>query len=96
MVAFILFYLLVINVVAFIVYGIDKHRAKHARWRIPEATLLLLAALGGSLGAWCGMGVWHHKTRHRKFRYGVPVIFVLQAGLAVWIICRAAQHPMTI
>ena len=89
-------YLLIINVVTFIVYGIDKYKAKHAKWRIPEATLLLLAAIGGSIGAWCGMKVWHHKTMHKKFKYGVPVIFILQVALAVWIISKMAQTPMPI
>ena len=89
-------YLLIINVVTFIVYGIDKYKAKHAKWRIPEATLLLLAAIGGSIGAWCGMKVWHHKTMHKKFKYGVPVIFILQVALAVWIINKMAQTPMPI
>ena len=56
------YYLLAINTVAFIVYGIDKYKAMKAKWRIPEATLLLLAVLGGSIGAWMGMKVWHHKT----------------------------------
>ena len=54
------YYLLGINAVTFIVYGIDKYKAKKAKWRIPEATLLLLAVLGGSIGAWMGMKVWHH------------------------------------
>ena len=92
----ILLYLLLINVVTFFVYGIDKYKAKHAKWRISEATLLLLAAIGGSIGAWCGMKVWHHKTMHKKFKYGVPVIFILQVALAVWIINKMAQTPMAI
>ena len=64
-------YLLAINVVTFLLYGIDKWRAKRARWRMPEGVLLGLAAIGGSVGAWLGMGIWHHKTQHKKFRYGV-------------------------
>ena len=92
----ILIYLLIINVVTFIVYGIDKYKAKHAKWRIPEATLLLLAAIGGSIGAWCGMKVWRHKTMHKKFKYGVPVIFILQVVLALWIVNKLAQTPMPI
>ena len=68
------YYLLGINAVTFIVYGIDKYKAKKAKWRIPEATLLLLAVLGGSIGAWMGMKVWHHKTMHKKFKYGIPAI----------------------
>ncbi len=74
--------LTVVNAVAFIVYGIDKYRARNAKWRIPEATLLMLAVVGGSVGAWLGMKVWHHKTRHRKFRYGVPAILLLQIVVA--------------
>ena len=70
--------LTVVNAVAFIVYGIDKYRARNGKWRIPEATLLMLAVVGGSVGAWLGMKGWHHKTRHRKFRYGVPAILLLQ------------------
>ena len=92
----ILIYLLIINVVTFFVYGIDNEKAKHAKWRISEATLLLHAAIGGSIGAWCGMKVWHHKTMHKKFKYGVPVIFILQIAFAVWIINKLAQTPMPI
>ncbi len=90
----ILLYIIAVNVVAFIVYGIDKYKARHAKWRISEATLLLLAVIGGSVGAWCGMKAWHHKTMHRKFKYGAPVIFILQLVLAVWIVGRMAQTPM--
>lgn len=76
--------LLTLNLFTFLLYGVDKWKARRGRWRIPEATLLLLALAGGSLGAWCGMRVWRHKTRHRKFRYGLPLILALQVGLAVW------------
>ena len=92
----ILIYLLAVNALTFIVYGIDKYKAKHAKWRISEATLLLLAVVGGSIGAWCGIKVWHHKTMHKKFKYGVPIIFLLQLALAVWIITKMAQTPMPI
>ena len=92
----ILIYLLIINVVAFFVYGIDKYKTKHDKWRIPEAVLLLLEAIGGSIGVWCGLKVWHHKTMHKKFKYGVPVIFILQVVLAIWIINKMAQTPMPI
>ncbi len=96
MVTAILIYLLAVNVLTFIVFGIDKYKAKHAKWRISEATLLLLAVFGGSIGAWCGMKVWHHKTMHKKFKYGVPLIFILQVALAVWTINEMAQTPMPI
>ena len=74
----ILIYLAVINVVTFIMYGIDKWKAKRSKWRIREAALLGLAVLGGSIGAWLGMKVWHHKTMHKKFKYGIPLILVAQ------------------
>lgn len=84
-----LYYLLAINIITFIVYGIDKLKAKHSWWRIPESTLLILAAVGGSLGAWMGMKVWHHKTLHRKFKYGVPLLMVLHiALLTAFFVCR--------
>lgn len=73
----ILIFLLFINLLAFIAYGIDKRKARKGQWRIPESTLLALAAIGGSVGAWVGMKVWHHKTLHPKFKYGVPAIFVI-------------------
>ncbi len=85
---FILVYLVVMSVVTFFVYGIDKWKAQHKRWRIPESVLLGLAAVGGSVGAWLGMQVWHHKTQHKKFKYGVPAIFVAQVALAVWWLAR--------
>ena len=78
-------YLIAINVVTFIVYGIDKMKAKRSKWRIPEATLLGLAVIGGSVGAWLSMRVWRHKTQHAKFRYGVPIILIAQVALLVWI-----------
>ena len=78
-------YLLAINAVTFIVYGIDKYKAKKAKWRISEATLLLLAVLGGSVGAWVGMKVWHHKTMHKKFKYGIPAILLIQIALMTYL-----------
>ena len=73
-----LYYLIVINIVTFVVYGIDKLKAKQGSWRISEATLLILAAIGGSIGALLGMKVWHHKTMHKKFKYGLPLILIIQ------------------
>ena len=78
-------YLLGINTVALAVYGIDKYKAKKAKWRISEATLLMLAVIGGSVGAWLGMKVWHHKTIHKKFKYGVPAILFLQITVMVFL-----------
>ena len=76
-------YLLAINIATFLLYGIDKFKAKKNLWRISEATLLTMAAIGGSIGAWAGMRVWHHKTMHKKFKYGIPVIIIMQ--IAVWV-----------
>lgn len=80
-----LFYLGIINIIIFLVYGIDKLKAKKGKWRVPEATLLLLAVIGGSIGAWLGIKVWHHKTMHKKFKYGIPIILALQVGLFVYL-----------
>ena len=83
--SYLTYYLLAINAVAFIIYGIDKYKAQKAKWRISEATLLLLAILGGSIGAWMGMNVWHHKTMHKKFKYGIPAILLIQIALMVYL-----------
>ena len=69
-----MYYLFAINIVSFFLYGIDKYKAKKGQWRISEATLLTMAAIGGSIGAWAGMRLWHHKTMHKKFNYGIPLI----------------------
>ena len=76
----ILIYLAVINLVAFFLYGIDKWKSRHDKWRVTEAKLIGIALLGGSLGAWLGMKTWHHKTQHAKFRYGLPLILILQSA----------------
>ena len=81
-----LYYLIVINVVTFLVYGFDKWKAKQGSWRISEATLLILAVIGGSIGALLGMRVWHHKTMHKKFKYGLPLILLVQIALIYLIL----------
>ena len=81
---YLIYYLLVINAATFIIYGIDKDKAKKAKWRISAATLLTMAAVGGSIGAWLGMKAWHHKTLHRKFKYGVPIILLIQIALMIY------------
>ena len=81
------YYLIVINVVTFTVYGIDKLKAKQGSWRISEATLLILAVIGGSIGALLGMKVWRHKTMHKKFKYGLPLILLAQIAL-IFFICN--------
>ena len=83
--SYLAYYLLAINAVTFILYGIDKYKAKKNQWRISEATLLTMTAIGGSIGAWAGMRLWHHKTMHKKFKYGIPIIIILQVALAVYL-----------
>lgn len=73
-----LVYLALSNLLSLSLFGIDKWKAKHTKWRISEKTLLLVTAIGGSIGAWVGMKLWHHKTQHKKFKYGVPLIFIIQ------------------
>ena len=80
-----IYYLMVINIVTFLVYGIDKIKAKQGSWRISEATLLILAVIGGSIGALLGMKVWRHKTMHKKFKYGLPLILLAQIALIYFI-----------
>lgn len=79
----IIYLLIGINILAFIVYGVDKFKAAHNRWRIPEAVLLELAIFGGSIGALLGMKVWHHKTKHKKFKYGLPAILIIQLAIII-------------
>ena len=87
----IVYILLVINVLTFVIYGIDKWKAKQGTWRISEATLLLLAVIGGSIGALLGMKVWHHKTMHKKFKYGLPLILLVQIALIALTACKSKQ-----
>ena len=82
----ILGYLLAVNIATFLLYGVDKYKAKKGRWRISEATLLMMAVIGGSIGALAGMRLWHHKTMHKKFKYGIPLIIILQVALAVYLL----------
>ena len=82
------YYILGINVITFIIYGIDKLKAKKGKWRTPEACLLGLAVIGGSIGAYLGMKVWHHKTMHKKFRYGIPMIMAMHAVLLVYLMTK--------
>ena len=81
----IVIYLIAINIVTFFMYGIDKWKAKRSKWRISEATLLGMAVIGGSIGAWLGMRVWHHKTMHKKFQLGIPLILIIVAQIALMI-----------
>lgn len=78
-------YLLIVNAAAFVLMLTDKIKAKKNKWRIPEATLMGAAAIGGSIGAIAGMYCFRHKTRHPKFTIGLPVILALQIVAAVVI-----------
>ena len=81
-------YLAAINLATFIFYGADKRRALKGKWRVPEKTLFLLPLLGGSVGALLGMRVFHHKTRHWYFVWGIPAILLAQIALAVWLLTK--------
>ena len=72
-----------INIFAFFLYGIDKWKAQHDKWRVTEARLIAVALLGGSVGALLGMKIWHHKTQHPRFRYGLPLILCLHLAIAI-------------
>ena len=80
-----LIYLIAVNVVGFAMMGIDKNRAKRGEWRIPEKTLFTCALLGGSLGTTLGMSTFRHKTKHWYFKYGMPLILVVQVLLINYI-----------
>lgn len=82
----VIIYLVLINLAAFVLMGLDKRKARKNLWRIPEKTLFLSAILGGSAGAIAGMYVFHHKTRHWYFVIGMPLILVIQIGLGIRLI----------
>ena len=82
---YLLIYLAIINAVTFLLMLIDKQKARKNKWRIPEATLIMSAVLGGSVGALLGMYTFRHKTMHLKFTLGVPFILVLQIFLAIFL-----------
>ena len=79
-------YLLLVNLWAFVLMGIDKRRARKDLWRIKERTLFLPVLLGGGLGGILGMKVFHHKTKHWYFRFGFPVILILEIAGTVWLV----------
>ena len=78
-------WLVIINLTAFAIFGIDKKRAKKGQWRIPEKTLFLSAILGGSIGAILGMYIFHHKTKHWYFQFGIPAIMIIQIAAVYWL-----------
>lgn len=79
-------YLVLINVLSLWMFGIDKYRAKKKKWRIPELSLIMSAALGGGLGAFIGMKLFRHKTKHMKFTILIPLFMFLWTALAVWLL----------
>lgn len=79
-------YLILINLLAFALFGIDKGKARRKAWRIPEATLFLFAFLYGALGAFLGMRLFHHKTLHTKFRIGIPLLMTVQLIFGAWVL----------
>ncbi len=85
----VLAYLIAVNALGLVLFGIDKWKAKHAKWRISEPTLLAIAAIGGSIGSWFGMKMWHHKTLHKKFKYGIPLIMMAQFALLLFALYKA-------
>ena len=80
-----LVYLAAVNLLAFSLFGIDKSRARRHAWRIPEATLFLFVLLFGALGGWLGMRLFHHKTLHPLFKWGVPAVLIGQLVLLGYI-----------
>ena len=74
---FFLIYLILVNLVAFLLFGLDKRKAQKHQWRISEKALFIPAILGGSIGAILGMHLFHHKTKHWYFRFGLPLILIL-------------------
>ncbi len=82
----IIIYLAVTNIIAFSMFFVDKNKAQKRQWRIPEKTLLLIAAIGGSLGAWAGMNLFRHKTQHKKFTILVPLIILVHAVLLLLLV----------
>ena len=81
----VLLYLIIVNAAAFLLMLADKLKAKRGAWRIPEATLMGIAAIGGSVGALAGMYLFRHKTKHIKFTLGIPVILIGQIALVIWL-----------
>ena len=83
---YLLIYLLLINFTGFFAMFLDKQKAKKGKWRIPEKTLFLFAFLGGSLGTTLGMHSFHHKTKHWYFKFGMPMILILQIAGALYLL----------
>lgn len=81
----VMYYAITLNILNFMLMGLDKWKAKKRAWRIPEATLFIIALIGGALGGTIGMHLFHHKTRHWYFRYGMPLIFLFHIALILFL-----------
>jgi len=81
-------YLIVINAVGFFISLADKNAARNGRWRVPERTLFLVSIIGGSVGTYISMRIFHHKTKHKRFMIGIPLIIAVQAAAAYFVIRR--------
>ena len=90
-ISYIVLYLAIVNLAGLIVMGIDKLRAKKRAWRIPESTLFVIALIGGSLGTTIGMHLFHHKTRHWYFLFGMPAILVIQIATVLILMYSPIQ-----
>ena len=82
---FIAIYIIAVNLVTLVTYGNDKNKSIKRKRRISEPTLLTMAVLGGSIGAWTGMKVWRHKTMHKKFTIGIPIVFVIHLFIVIYL-----------
>ena len=87
-------YLAMMNLIGFAIMGLDKRRAVKKLWRIPESTLFIIALIGGSIGSIIGMKIFHHKTRHRYFVYGMPAILLLQIAAVIVLIYSPLQFTI--
>ncbi|MCM1145400.1 MAG: DUF1294 domain-containing protein [Blautia sp.] len=93
-ISYIILYLVIINFIGFAIMGIDKRKARKRAWRIPESTLFIIALIGGSLGSLIGMHLFHHKTRHWYFLYGIPVILFLQIAAVLILVYSPIQFSI--
>ena len=88
MIKWLIYYELIVNLLAFVLFGVDKYKAKRGQWRISEWRLMLLSLFGGGVGALFGMYVWRHKTQHKLFVIGVPLLVILHFALLYYLFLR--------
>lgn len=93
-ITYIVSYLIIINLIGFVIMGVDKLKARKRAWRIPESTLFVVALIGGSLGTTIAMHVFRHKTRHWYFLYGMPAILIIQIAIIVMLIYSPIQFTI--